>query len=177
MTIEQLEGFGVVALGDAEIDRVLLNRRVAVLALPDEGAPYPVALSYGFDGDSRLYFTYVGTDGRKRRLSEQAEAASVLVYGAETSFTWESVLLTGTLRAVPESRWDELGEALEGAWRPDLIARAADSLEVAVYAFEIETRSGFRHAGLPAGFDLGNGREGDAGGGREDDAGDGETTD
>ncbi len=166
MTIDQLEGLGVVELEDAAIDRLLENRRVAVLALPDEGAPYPVALSFGFDGDSELYFTYVGTDGRKRRLSDRAEAASVLVYGAETSFTWESAHLTGTLRAVPESRWDELAEVLEGAWRPELFARAADSLEVAVYAFEIETRSGFRHAGLPAGFDV-DARDGDDGVGDE----------
>ncbi len=42
------------------------------------------------------------TPSRKETLSEDADAASFLVYKVDTVYNWESVLLSGTIDAIPD---------------------------------------------------------------------------
>ncbi|GAB3026438.1 pyridoxamine 5'-phosphate oxidase family protein [Natronobiforma cellulositropha] len=150
MSIDELEGYGLVRMDDAQIRSFLASQRTGVLGFPTADAPYLLPLSYGFDGDSCLYFTFLtGSASRKATLSEQADVASVLVYTADTRFNWESVLLEGTLEQVPESEWAAIGDALDGAWRPDLFETAARSSAVSIYEFQIQDQSGVKHTGLP----------------------------
>lgn len=154
MTVDELGAYGLEQLTDEEIHAYLTHQRMGVLGLPTENGPYMFPLSFGFDGDSTLYFTYVlGSASRKADLSERADHASFLAYGAESPYNWESVFLTGRLDAVPESEWDDLDGLLADAWRPGLIEEAAVEADVAVYQFTIEERSGVKHTGLPPGFD------------------------
>jgi nitroimidazol reductase NimA-like FMN-containing flavoprotein (pyridoxamine 5'-phosphate oxidase superfamily) len=154
MTVDELEGYGLERLSDAEIDAFLTNQRMGVLGLPTDNGPYMLPLSFGFDGTSRLYFTYVGGgESRKARLSERADHASFLVYSAESPYNWESVFLTGRLEAVPEREWDELDDVLADAWRPGVIEDATAGAAVTVYALAIAERNGIKHTGLPPGFD------------------------
>jgi nitroimidazol reductase NimA-like FMN-containing flavoprotein (pyridoxamine 5'-phosphate oxidase superfamily) len=154
MTVDELGAYGLEQLTEGEIDAFLANQRMGVLGLPTENGPYMLPLSFGFDGESRLYFTYVvGDESRKARLSERAETASFLVYSAESAYNWESVSLTGRLEEVPESEWDTLQDVLADAWRPGLIEDAAASADILVYRFEAEERTGVKHTGLPPGFD------------------------
>jgi len=142
-------------MDDDAIAAFLAGRRVGVLGLPTEEGPYMVPLSYGYDPDeAALYFTFIGgPESRKRRLTEAADAASVLVYQVESMFHWESVLLSGTIDLVPEPEWEVLGDVLDSAWRPDLFQRAMETDEVEVYRFRIDAQRGIRHTGLPPGFD------------------------
>jgi uncharacterized protein len=154
MTVDELAEYGVNRMDDAEIRDFLLNQGMGVLGLPTEDTPYLLPMSYGFDGDSRLYFTYVlGDDSRKDRLSDRSESAAFLAYSADTMFVWESVLLTGTLDEVPEDEWDDVREAMAVAWRPDLFREASRVEGVKVYRLEVEERSGIKHVGLPPGFE------------------------
>lgn len=154
MTVDELGAYGLERLTDEEIDAFLATQRIGVLGLPTGSGPYMLPLSFGFDGESQLYFTYVlGDESRKMRLSEQAESATFLVYSAESAYNWESVSLTGRLEEVPESEWDDLQDVLADAWRPGLIEDAAASAEIAVYRFLPEARTGVKHTGLPPGFD------------------------
>lgn len=128
MTVEELAEYGVNRMDDAEIRDLLLDQGMGVLGLPSEDVPYLLPMSFGFDGESRLYFTYVlGGSSRKDRLSSRNESARFLVYSADTMFVWESVLLTGTLVEVPEDEWDDIRDALAVAWQPDLFRRPAGS--------------------------------------------------
>jgi len=112
-----------------------------------------VPISYGYD-DGTVYFTYVlGTESRKRELTERAGRGAFLVYSTESPFTWTSASLSGPLAAVPESEWDDLSDVLSGTWRPDLLASVELSGGTAVYALTPETRSGVKHTGLPPGFE------------------------
>lgn len=86
MGLEELEAYGMSRMDETAIGQFLSNQRVGVLGLPTDGTPYLVPLSFGFDGDSILYFTYVGPDGRKEQLSTRAESASFLAYSADTVF-------------------------------------------------------------------------------------------
>ncbi|WP_424001868.1 pyridoxamine 5'-phosphate oxidase family protein [Haloarcula salina] len=156
MTITSLEDAGLRRMDDEAIEAFLAGRRVGVLGLPTDAGPYMVPLSYGYDPDeAALYFTFIGgPDSRKQRLTDAADDASVLVYQVESMFHWESVLLYGTIDAVPEAEWETVGDVLDSAWRPDLFERAIASDEVAVYRFRIDTQRGIRHTGLPPGFDV-----------------------
>ncbi len=154
MTVDDLEAYGLRRMDEPAIERFLTNQRVGVLGLSDEPVPYLLPLSFGYDGGDRLYFTYVGGAGsQKHDLTQRATQASFLVFQVDTMYNWQSVSLTGSLSSVPESEWDELESVLAGAWRPEVFAAAAGSEAVAVYAFEIEERSGLKHVGLPPGFE------------------------
>ncbi|EMA09417.1 hypothetical protein SAMN05443574_10798 [Haloarcula vallismortis] len=154
MTIDSLESAGLTHMDDSDIGAFLSNQRVGVLGLPTENGPYMIPLSFGYDGDRSLYFTFIGGSGsRKQQLTEAAADATVLVYNVESMFHWESVLLQGGIEAVPESEWADLAEVLDGAWRPEVFADAIEQEDVAIYRFRIDEEEGLRHAGLPPGFE------------------------
>jgi uncharacterized protein len=154
MTVDELTEYGVNRMDDVEIRDFLLSQGMGVLGLPSGDAPYLLPMSFGFDGNSRLYFTYVlGDDSRKDRMSSRSGSASFLVYSADTMFIWESVLLMGTLEEVPEDEWDDVQGAMAVAWQPELFREAGRTEGVKVYRFEIEERSGIKHVGLPPGFE------------------------
>ena len=102
MTTEELKRYGLENMRREEIDAFLETQSLGVLGLPGERAPYLVPLSFAFDGESTLYFTYLlGDESEKERLTEATERARFLIYSADTLFNWESVLLEGTFDVVP----------------------------------------------------------------------------
>ncbi|WP_440988904.1 pyridoxamine 5'-phosphate oxidase family protein [Haloarchaeobius baliensis] len=154
MTLEDLAAYGVEHMDDDAISAFLTTQGTGVLGLPSDGAPALLPLSFGYDGDDTLYFTFVvGSGSEKAELSERAETASFLVYRADTPFTWQSVRLTGRIEPVPEAELDTASDALENAWRPDLFERAMAEVEVALYRFVVADWSGIKQTGLPPGFD------------------------
>lgn len=160
MTIDELSGYGMQQMDDEEIESFLKIQSQGVLGLPAEGAPYMIPMSYGFDGGSRLYFFYVvGSQSRKEELSTQSETASFLVYSAEM-FHWRSVLLTGTIRSLPEEKRANLTEAQTPTWRPELIETASETEETRLYEFRIDERAGVRHDVQAPSFDQRSSRDG-----------------
>ena len=154
MSIDELREYGLVEMDDSEVRSFLSSQKTGVLGLPDEGAPYLLPLSFGYDGDSRLYFTYLlGSSSRKAELTERAVGASFLAFSVDTMYNWESVLLSGRISSVSESSWDELEEILNDAWRPNLFESASRSGEIAVYEFRIDEHAGIKHQGLPPAFE------------------------
>lgn len=150
MTIDELAAHGVERMDEETIREFLKTQGTGVLGLPTERLPYMVPLSYGFDGESNLYFTYVvGDVSQKALLSEETAVASFLVYTADAESTWSSVSLEGTISRVPEREWDSLGDALEPLQRPEALREASEAEDVQVYRFEIQNQTGIRHAGVP----------------------------
>lgn len=148
MTVDELETFGMRRMDDDDIEGMLASQSVGVLGVPTDGAPILRPLSYWFDGESSLYFVYVlGGDSEKKALTDAADAARFLVYSVETTFNWQSVLLTGTIEEVSE--WEALSERMDIAWRPDLFERAGESETTAVYRFDIEEQAGIKQLELP----------------------------
>lgn len=153
MTVTDLRDYGMVRMDEGEIQDFLSSQRVGVLGLPGERAPSMRPMSFGFDGESRLYMLYVlASESRKEQLTRQAKVAQFLVYSAETAFNWRSVLLTGELAEVPEEDQEAVEERLTMVWRPDLFQTAAETTETKLYEFQIEEQSGLKHAGLPPGL-------------------------
>lgn len=154
MSISELKEFGIEAMDDAEVRDFLDDQSLGVLGLPGDGEPYLIPLSFAFDGDSSLFFTYLlGSESRKERLTDRAETASFLVYHAETMFDWHSVLLTGRFEKVPPSDWGGMADLLGEAWRPEVFRTASTSRHIAIYEFEIVESSGIKHTGLASGVE------------------------
>lgn len=150
MSVDELQEYGLVEMDDDEIRSFLTSQRMGVLGLPTDDAPYLLPISFGYDGDVRLYFTYlIGSSSRKKTLSDGIGTARFLVFKVDTMYNWQSALLTGTLSEVPESEWDALEETLSDTWRPSIFETATLSGDVAVYEFSIEEQSGIKHQGLP----------------------------
>lgn len=153
MTVDALTEFGLTEMGEPEIDQFLRSQGVGVLGLPAEDVPYLLPLAFGYDGADRLYFTFfVGKSSRKATLSERAHRARFLVFKADTMFTWESVVLTGTLEELPPAEWDDHEEALSNAWRLDVFEKASSAGEIRIFEFQTQDRRGIRYAELPPGF-------------------------
>lgn len=153
MTLDELEGHGVERMDEEAIRNFLSNQGVGVLGLPTEQLPYMLPLSYGFDGEENLYFTYVvGEVSQKALMSEETSVASFLVFDTPSETLWTSVILEGTLSRVPDHELDSLEAALESNWRPEALERASESAETRVYRFWIQNRTGIRHSGTPDGM-------------------------
>lgn len=108
----------------SEIDRLLVEEGVGVLSLADDGVPYGVALSFGYDGDARLYFVFVGhsEEGRKVTYADRTETASFLVYDIESRDEWRSAVVEGPFERIDPEEWDAAREAMEdNAFRPQLL--------------------------------------------------------
>lgn len=158
MTIDELGDDALERMDDAEIRGFLGSHSVGVLGLPAEGAPVLRPMSYWYDGADGLYLLYVlGEGSRKQTLTDRADRVRFLVYAAETPFVWRSVLLTGTLEAVPEDRLEAVEESLVEAWRPDVFRRAMEEASIAIYELRIDDRSGIASRGVPPGFETDDG--------------------
>jgi len=152
MTVDEIQ---LTEMDDDAIRAFLANRKMGVLGLPTDDIPYLLPMSFGYDDEGALYFTFVGgPDSRKRALIEATDRAGFLAYAAESPFSWESVLLSGTVDAVPDGEWDNIVPVLEAAWRPDVIEAAMETEEVSVYRFNVDEWTGYKHTGLPPGFDV-----------------------
>lgn len=149
MAIADLRDAGARRMTDAEIDTFLREQGVGVLALPGQELPYVLPLSFGYDGDAHLYFTYLlfGAESKKETLSKRADIARFLVFAAESMHQWHSVLLTGDLRELPEQEWDRLQSAMENAWHPNLFATATPMRGITGYEFAITERHSLKHVG------------------------------
>jgi hypothetical protein len=154
MTLDELRDYGIVHMEEAEIDEFLSSQSVGVLGLPTDGAPSLRPISFWYDGEETLYLPYiVAHDSRKAALSDRAEAARFLVYRAETAFNWRSVLLTGTIEAVPEEERGAVEAAMDIAWRPEVFERVSEGETTRLYRLHVEKRVGTKHLGLPPAFE------------------------
>ena len=129
------------------VDDFLYDRGTGVLTLQTDAgeAPYPVPLSFGYDGEV-LYF-HSGGRGRKNSLVTDPIEASFVVYD-DSRGVWRSVVIAGTLAAVPAERAVEGYEVLsENAAFPPDVTTWGEPLETTpfeLYALDVEEIEGRR---------------------------------
>ena len=152
MTVEHLEAAGMERMDADEIDAFLSNRGSGVLGLSDGAVPYLLPMSFGY-GDGALYFTFLVDDvSHKGQLADAADSAAFLTYDVASPFQWQSVTVTGRIERVVAEEWHQFAGVMDNAWRPDIFENA-DAADVRVYRLSIDGQSGFKHMGLPPGFD------------------------
>jgi hypothetical protein len=132
-------------LSDAAVDSLLEDVGYGVLATARGGTPYPVPLSFGFDGTDRLYFLFAGDadEGRKLTYAEEADRAALLAYEV-TDGGWRSALVEGPLRrARAKEEWDRARSAFaDNAWRPELFTEVDEAADPRVWVLTAEERGG-----------------------------------
>lgn len=154
MSADETYPIGVTPMDDSEINSFVAHRNVGILGLPDENAPYVIPMSYDFDGDDHLYFTFIlGEDSHKDELSDRADRASFLVYDATSAFIWESVAMRGDISELSAEERAEVVDSLDNAWRPDAFRNTGAAWETTLYRFRIQETVGLKGTGLPVGLD------------------------
>jgi nitroimidazol reductase NimA-like FMN-containing flavoprotein (pyridoxamine 5'-phosphate oxidase superfamily) len=132
-------------MDDAEIDEVLTDVGIGVLSMSSEGVPYGVPLSFGYDGDDRLYFVFLGasTELRKEAYAEQASVASFTTFDVNPDGSWQSVIVTGAIDRITIDEWSTAREAMaNNAYRSNLFSEYELQENPNVWALEIQDRSG-----------------------------------
>lgn len=132
-------------MDDEAIAEFLSDQGVGVLSMSTDGTPYGIPLSFGYDGEDRLYFLFAGHSeaGRKVTYAERSERVSFLVYDLFPEHGWKSVVVEGPLDRITVDDWDAAREAMgENAYRPDLLTNVDSWEDPRVWTIEIEEWSG-----------------------------------
>ena len=110
-----------VPMDGGEVDDLLESAGWGVLSLARDGEPYSIPVSFGYTGDE-VYFAFIRADppNTKFEFIRDGALARLLVTDVRATFDWQSVAVTGPVRAV-ERRQDLGGEGLlsEVDYRPD----------------------------------------------------------
>ncbi|WP_228546222.1 pyridoxamine 5'-phosphate oxidase family protein [Halegenticoccus tardaugens] len=144
--IDRLQGN---RMTEAEAKSFLRERGTGVLSLAAGDEAYGVPISAGYDGESTLYFAFVGfgEKSRKTAFAERTERASFVVYEATTPADWRSVVVEGAVSEVERANRSAAMDALEdNAWYPSLFSEADPMEKLRIWALEIDSVSGLRGA-------------------------------
>lgn len=146
-TFGEIEGIG---MDDAETETFLRERGIGVLSLASDAEAYGVPISFGYDGDDRLYFVFlrVGERSRKEEFAETTERASLTAYDVESKHVWRSVIARGRIRQVADDEWDAVEESIgDNAWYPSLFSESEPMKDIQGWVLEIEELTGQKSEG------------------------------
>lgn len=149
MTNDLIAESNTAPVSEEQMRTLLEEEGIGILALPTADLPYVVPMSFGYDGESTLYFVYLlfGTESRKEDLSNEADRGRFLIYRAQSVYDWQSVCLTGGIDTVPDDEWGALRDAMRNAWHPNVFASANPMRGVQGYRFRIESWTGIQQRG------------------------------
>lgn len=134
-----------IQMDERGIDQFLRSQGVGVLSLTDGTEAYGVPISFGYDGESRLFFVFlrVGEQDKKVEFASKSEKASFTTYNVDSKHDWQSVIASGTLRQVDDDEWDAVVDAIEdNAWYPSLFSQAEPMQDIQGWEFQIEDITG-----------------------------------
>lgn len=163
MVTPDIEPLAHSRMSETEIDRFLTRQGIGILALARANDAYSVPLSFGYDGDDRLYFVFLqgAPASRKAEFAAATERASFSAYEVASRDDWESVHVEGPLAEVGDENWDDLVAAIEdNAWYPSLFRESEPMADFRGYALLAEEVTGLR--GDAGGREVGDGRADDA---------------
>lgn len=141
-SLAELQG---IQMDEQEIDKFLRNQGFGVLSLTNGEEAYGVPVSFGYDGESRLFFVFlrVGEQSKKVKFAKKTGKASFTTYNVVSKHNWQSVIATGTLRQVAQDEWTDVVDAIEdNAWYPSLFSEAELMQDIQGWELQIEEISG-----------------------------------
>jgi hypothetical protein len=103
-----------------DIESLLKGQGHGVVSLCRDGEPYSLPISFGYDGDA-VYFGFLEDTPNPTKMEFIGDGATarLLVTDIRDRFEWQSVAVTGTVRAVDSDgdEWDDLVATLDdNAW-------------------------------------------------------------
>jgi hypothetical protein len=129
------------------VSDLLEDAGYGVLALANDGESYAVPMSFGFDGDSTIYFQFgFGEGSVKRAFLDATSAATLVVHDVRTCDDWHSVVVTGPIDRVPESRSVDAFAALsDNAVLPrNALDDRLTAADFELYRLDVESATGRR---------------------------------
>lgn len=133
-------------LGSDEIDDVLGENGLGILALDGGVAPYPIPVAFGYDPEEdTLVIQLEGEDGYKQQCLRHNPNVGFTVYEErEPGSLWYSVVIRGRLEEISyqdaETAFAALARNSHGA--PNPVVWGSEKNEVTPYELDIESRSG-----------------------------------
>lgn len=104
------------SMDDAAVDALLESAGWGVVSLARDDEPYSVPISFGYDG-ADVYFAFLRVDQTSRKSDFVADGKTVrlLVTTVRARFDWQSVAVTGPVRAVDVNSdgWETLVDLFE----------------------------------------------------------------
>lgn len=103
------------SLGEEDIDAVLESQGYGVVSLCEDGDPYSIPVSFGYDGE-HVYFPFLitGDEATKTEFIEEGTVVRLLITEVRDLFNWRSVTVTDRVASVdPDgSEWDHFIDVL-----------------------------------------------------------------
>ena len=120
MTVDPYGQWMGTPMSQRDIDSLLESTGWGVLSLANDDQPYSIPVSFGFDGDA-AYFGLIRDSPTNAKFDYIADGAParLLVTDVRARFDWQSVAVTGTVRAIERGGddWDLLMTSLaDNAW-------------------------------------------------------------
>jgi nitroimidazol reductase NimA-like FMN-containing flavoprotein (pyridoxamine 5'-phosphate oxidase superfamily) len=121
MSTNPYSHFSGVPMDSAAIDDLLVSKGYGILSLCRDGEPYSIPISFGYDGES-VYFGLLEDRPEPTKLAYTRDGATarLLVTDIRGRFDWQSVAVTGPVRALDpddESEWQYFLETLvDNGW-------------------------------------------------------------
>ncbi|KYH26532.1 pyridoxamine 5'-phosphate oxidase [Halalkalicoccus paucihalophilus] len=150
MTTESFGEITGTGMDREEIEAFLHEQGIGVLSLANNGEAYGVPVSFGYDGEERLYFVFlqVGEESRKEAFAAATERASFTVSDVESKHAWRSVIAHGRIREVDDDEWETVRNSIDdNAWYPSLFSEAEPMRDIQGWVLEIEETSGQKNEG------------------------------
>jgi hypothetical protein len=94
-----------------EIDEILVRRGIGVLAMVDDGQPYAIPMSFGYDTDQMVFPMQWG-GGHKSRKSQAIDSNSnvcLTVYEQDDDdkAIWRSIVITGEIYEIEDEHKEQ----------------------------------------------------------------------
>ncbi len=143
--VEEFVGREALSLDDEEARGFLSRIGYGVLAVAKEGQSYAFPTSFGYDGESTLYFQFEReTDSRKMAFVDATERATYVVYNVQPP-EWRSVIVEGSLSIVAEEDLETAYQAHRAnAWVPmNVFSKPLGDVEFEFYELDIDAISGY----------------------------------
>ncbi|MFA1610212.1 pyridoxamine 5'-phosphate oxidase family protein [Halobellus rubicundus] len=132
-------------MDDSAIDRLLEERGYGVLSMADGERAYGIPLSFGYDGDDRLYFVFVGYSEQWKKMiyADESAAVSFLVLDVDADGGWRSAIVSGPFERISADEWDAAREAMaDNAFRPELLTEVDIREHPQVWVLDAEEKTG-----------------------------------
>lgn len=134
-------------LDAAEIDELLSNNGVGVLAFDGDVGPYPIPVAFGYDSDDKQFVVQLEGDDdcyKKQCLARNPRVGFTTHEQMESETVWRSVVLQGRLEEISyqdaEAAFATLVRNTQGA--PNPVRWGAADGEITPYELEIDHWSG-----------------------------------
>jgi nitroimidazol reductase NimA-like FMN-containing flavoprotein (pyridoxamine 5'-phosphate oxidase superfamily) len=130
-------------LSDDEVDDLLADHHIGILALADGGSAYAVPVDYHYDGDRLLL--RLTDDGKSKKIAyvEATDDPEFLVYGHGGPYDSWSVIVTGEVREIdPEEAGVDAATVNDWFGPVRLFDEAVEDVTIRLFEVEVESLVG-----------------------------------